>query len=71
MNTIDKLDEKFGIELETMRILLISAGGYSQRMPNATVLGKIFMTLPIGSHLYQVSVSYKLIMLVGQIVNSN
>ena len=30
------------------KVLLVHAGGYSQRLPNFSVLGKIFMALPCG-----------------------
>lgn len=30
------------------KILIIHAGGFSQRLPNQSVLGKVFLTLPCG-----------------------
>ena len=30
------------------RVLLLHAGGYSQRLPSVSVVGKIFMGLPCG-----------------------
>ncbi|KAF7254554.1 Fucose-1-phosphate guanylyltransferase [Varanus komodoensis] len=33
--------------------MLIHSGGYSQRLPNASALGKIFTALPFGDPLYQ------------------
>ena len=30
------------------KILLLHAGGYSKRLPNVSVIGKPFTTLPIG-----------------------
>ncbi|XP_077984861.1 fucose-1-phosphate guanylyltransferase-like [Glandiceps talaboti] len=39
--------------LVNYKVLLIHAGGFSQRLPNATVLGKIFTALPIGDPIYQ------------------
>ena len=30
------------------RVLLIHAGGYSQRLPSVSVVGKIFMGIPCG-----------------------
>lgn len=38
-------DEK---ELMKTKVILLPAGGYSQRLPNASVLGKAFTALPIG-----------------------
>ncbi|XP_067948128.1 fucose-1-phosphate guanylyltransferase-like isoform X1 [Watersipora subatra] len=34
------------------KILLMHAGGSSQRLPSASVLGKAFITIPIGNRLY-------------------
>lgn len=36
-----------------MKILFIPAGGYSQRLPNFTALGKLFCPLPFGDEHYQ------------------
>ena len=30
------------------RVLLLHAGGYSQRLPSVSVVGKIFMGIPCG-----------------------
>ena len=35
-------------ELLKSKIMMLPAGGYSQRLPNASVLGKAFTALPIG-----------------------
>lgn len=43
-------DEK---ELMKTKVILLPAGGYSQRLPNASVLGKAFTALPIGDPPYQ------------------
>ena len=32
----------------TAKVMLIHAGGYSQRLPHVSVLGKVFMALPCG-----------------------
>ena len=34
--------------LDTMRVLLIHAGGYSQRLPSMSVCGKIFAPMPVS-----------------------
>lgn len=39
--------------LDTSRVFLIHAGGYSQRLPNVSVVGKIFTALPRGKPLMQ------------------
>jgi fucose-1-phosphate guanylyltransferase len=51
MHIISKLNHKFGGEIFGMKILLIHAGGYSQRMPSSSVLGKIFHPIPCESPL--------------------
>ncbi|XP_002734232.1 fucose-1-phosphate guanylyltransferase-like [Saccoglossus kowalevskii] len=35
------------------KILLINAGGMSQRLPHASLLGKIFTAMPVGNPIYQ------------------
>lgn len=42
------------MDLYNYKILLIHSGGLSQRMPNASVLGKIFSPLPKGNPIYQI-----------------
>jgi fucose-1-phosphate guanylyltransferase len=49
INVAKRLFELYGEELFKMKILLIHAGGYSQRMPSCTVLGKIFSPVPSKS----------------------
>ena len=36
-------------ELMNSKIIMLPAGGFSQRLPNASVLGKAFTALPIGT----------------------
>lgn len=43
----------YGESLYQHKILLVHAGGWSQRMPSATILGKIFAAIPHGEPLYQ------------------
>lgn len=46
---VDELLKIYGEEkLKTYKIMLAHAGGYSMRMPNASVLGKVFTPLPWG-----------------------
>lgn len=33
----------------TEKVLLIHAGGYSTRLPHVSILGKLFMKVPISS----------------------
>uniref|UniRef100_T1JC87 GDP-fucose pyrophosphorylase domain-containing protein n=1 Tax=Strigamia maritima TaxID=126957 RepID=T1JC87_STRMM len=52
-HVLDCLHASYGGALLEMRILLIHAGGSSQRLPTASVLGKLFTPLPIGDPIYQ------------------
>lgn len=56
LNVLEILRRTFGMEsLKTKKILLIQAGGYSQRLPSCTALGKLSMGIPVESksHLCQ------------------
>ena len=46
LNTIRILHERYSDKLYSMKILLIHAGGYSQRMPPCTVLRHSFFEEP-------------------------
>ncbi|KAK3576413.1 hypothetical protein CHS0354_026750 [Potamilus streckersoni] len=50
---VSVLEEKYGSHLFDLRVLLIHAGGQSQRLPSVSVLGKIFSPVPFGQPLYQ------------------
>lgn len=39
-------------ELMNSKIIMLPAGGYSQRLPNASVLGKAFTALPFGRFVF-------------------
>ncbi|GBC01222.1 hypothetical protein RclHR1_00410049 [Rhizophagus clarus] len=43
------LHDKYGSNLEQKKVLLIHSGGYSTRLPHVSILGKLFMKVPIGS----------------------
>ncbi|XP_036112976.1 fucose-1-phosphate guanylyltransferase isoform X1 [Molossus molossus] len=47
------LQKLYGDKWNSFTILLIHSGGYSQRLPNASALGKIFTALPFGNPVYQ------------------
>ena len=50
MHAMHVLEQQYGWEvLRTKRILLIHAGGYSQRTPTSSCLGKIATSIPKGS----------------------
>lgn len=53
LHTLKQLEEIYGKALSRFRVILIHAGGFSQRLPNASALGKIFTALPLGDPLYQ------------------
>ncbi|CAH2316122.1 fucose-1-phosphate guanylyltransferase [Pelobates cultripes] len=47
------LQQMYPSEMTKFKILLIHAGGYSQRLPSASALGKIFTAMPLGNPIYQ------------------
>ncbi|NXC45274.1 FPGT guanylyltransferase, partial [Penelope pileata] len=47
------LEDLYGDKWTSFVVLLIHSGGYSQRLPNASALGKIFTALPFGDPVYQ------------------
>lgn len=53
MFILDKIFEIYGADMYNMRFLFIPAGGYSQRLPNLSILGKLFSPLPFGESQYQ------------------
>ncbi|XP_059545156.1 fucose-1-phosphate guanylyltransferase isoform X1 [Myotis daubentonii] len=50
---LQHLEKLYGDKWNYFTILLIHSGGYSQRLPNASALGKIFTALPFGNPIYQ------------------
>ncbi|XP_067892668.1 fucose-1-phosphate guanylyltransferase [Heterodontus francisci] len=50
---LHRLEGLYEDTLDNFTILLIHAGGYSQRLPSASALGKIFTALPLGDPVYQ------------------
>ncbi|XP_014643760.1 PREDICTED: fucose-1-phosphate guanylyltransferase [Ceratotherium simum simum] len=50
---LQSLEKLYGDKWNSFTILLIHSGGYSQRLPNASALGKIFTALPFGNPVYQ------------------
>ncbi|XP_074953383.1 fucose-1-phosphate guanylyltransferase [Phalacrocorax aristotelis] len=47
------LEDLYGDKWTSFIVLLIHSGGYSQRLPNASALGKIFTALPFGDPVHQ------------------
>lgn len=50
---LQQLNDIYGESLSRLRVILIHAGGFSQRLPSASALGKIFMAFPVGEPVYQ------------------
>ncbi|XP_057697351.1 fucose-1-phosphate guanylyltransferase [Corythoichthys intestinalis] len=50
---LQHLSDLYGKTLSQMKLILIHAGGSSQRLPSASALGKIFTAMPLGEPLYQ------------------
>ena len=54
MRAVSQLTDIYAERLDSLYILLINAGGQSQRLASASALGKIFTALPIGCPPWQV-----------------
>ncbi|XP_059196611.1 serine/threonine-protein kinase TNNI3K isoform X2 [Centropristis striata] len=50
---LQQLNDVYGKAVGRLRVILIHAGGLSQRLPSASALGKIFTAVPLGDPLYQ------------------
>ncbi|XP_050162344.1 LOW QUALITY PROTEIN: fucose-1-phosphate guanylyltransferase [Myiozetetes cayanensis] len=53
LHVLQYLEDLYGDQWASFTVLLIHSGGYSQRLPSASALGKIFTALPFGDPLYQ------------------
>ncbi|NXL92368.1 FPGT guanylyltransferase, partial [Alectura lathami] len=53
LHVLQCLEDLYGDKWTSFIVLLIHSGGYSQRLPNASALGKIFTALPFGDPAYQ------------------
>uniref|UniRef100_A0A3P9INQ5 Fucose-1-phosphate guanylyltransferase n=1 Tax=Oryzias latipes TaxID=8090 RepID=A0A3P9INQ5_ORYLA len=53
LHALQQLKSVYGEALSRLRVILIHAGGFSQRLPSASALGKIFMAVPLGDPIYQ------------------
>ncbi|XP_077784713.1 fucose-1-phosphate guanylyltransferase isoform X1 [Podarcis muralis] len=53
LHVLQCLEERYGDKWDSFTVILIHSGGYSQRLPNASALGKIFTALPFGDPVYQ------------------
>lgn len=48
ISVMNDLEMIYHDKLKTLKILILLSGGYSQRLPSASLLGKIFTPLPTG-----------------------
>ncbi|NWT62029.1 FPGT guanylyltransferase, partial [Erythrocercus mccallii] len=53
LHALQCLEEQYGDQWASFTVLLIHSGGYSQRLPSASALGKIFTALPLGDPVFQ------------------
>ncbi|XP_010219673.1 PREDICTED: fucose-1-phosphate guanylyltransferase, partial [Tinamus guttatus] len=53
LHVLQCLEKLYGDQWTSLLVLLIHSGGYSQRLPSASALGKIFTALPLGDPVYQ------------------
>ncbi|XP_041485711.1 fucose-1-phosphate guanylyltransferase-like [Lytechinus variegatus] len=53
MAALSYLQTIYNQSLFTKKVLFIPAGGYSQRLPSASLLGKVFTAVPYGRPIYQ------------------
>ncbi|OXB53621.1 hypothetical protein ASZ78_007873, partial [Callipepla squamata] len=53
LHVLQRLEDIYGDKWTSFVVLLIHSGGYSQRLPNASALGKIFTALPFDDPVYQ------------------
>ncbi|GFO47580.1 fucose-1-phosphate guanylyltransferase [Plakobranchus ocellatus] len=53
LTALEFLESCYGSDMFCKKILMIHAGGWSQRMPSASILGKVFSLLPYGNPPYQ------------------
>ncbi|XP_052419874.1 fucose-1-phosphate guanylyltransferase [Carassius gibelio] len=53
LHSLQCLHDKYGKSLSGFKVILIHAGGFSQRLPSASALGKILTAVPLGNPLYQ------------------
>lgn len=52
MYALVQLEKQYPEGLDEKKVLLIHAGGFSTRLPNVSVTGKIFAALPFGDPIF-------------------
>ncbi|XP_054021010.1 fucose-1-phosphate guanylyltransferase [Dryobates pubescens] len=53
LHVLQCLEDLYGDRWTSLTVLIIHSGGYSQRLPSASALGKIFTAVPLGDPVYQ------------------
>ena len=48
ISVIEDLQKIYNEDLKSKKVLILLSGGYSQRLPSASLLGKVFTALPLG-----------------------
>lgn len=52
ISVMNDLKEIYDEKIKTLKVLILLSGGYSQRLPSASLLGKIFTAVPLGNCIY-------------------
>ena len=50
ISVIEDLQKIYNVDLKLKKVLILLSGGYSQRLPSASLLGKVFTALPLGKN---------------------
>ncbi|XP_073332420.1 fucose-1-phosphate guanylyltransferase [Pagrus major] len=53
LHVLQQLNRIYEKTLGSLRVIIIHAGGFSQRLPSASAMGKIFGAVPLGDPVYQ------------------
>ncbi|XP_062472075.1 fucose-1-phosphate guanylyltransferase [Pezoporus occidentalis] len=53
LHVLQCLEDLYGDNWTSFIVLIVHSGGYSQRLPSASALGKAFTALPLGDPMYQ------------------
>ncbi|XP_066936214.1 fucose-1-phosphate guanylyltransferase-like [Clytia hemisphaerica] len=61
ISVLDDLSKIYQDNLKKKKVLILLSGGYSQRLPSASLLGKVFTALPLGNPIFQM-IEFKLAM---------
>lgn len=46
------LTTTYGARLRSLKVLLLNAGGFSKRLPQSSIVGKVFTAIPMGNPVY-------------------